>query len=147
MDEAGQDPAPAASPKTAGWILLVIGVLIMLLAADVIPQDSMPPNVPSPVLFVVGLVLASAALGVLVGLGTPVSQVLIGLSMFLMAFSFSWVAVAGDTEQMSGGIPFLPDWLNVYLGRIAFGAFAIVFFGIGVAAWLSAARLREDSGS
>lgn len=94
MDETGQDPAPAASPKTAGWVLLVIGVLVMLLAADVIPQDSMPPNVPSPVLFVV-----------------------------------------------------LPDWLNVYLGRIAFGAFAIVFFGIGVAAWLSAARLRQDSGS
>lgn len=109
-----------------------IGIALLLVGADVIPQRVFKPNFPSWMLIVLGLCLIAACVSVALGIGSPIGTRLIGVTLLLMALAFFWVALFADPRHMNGGIPFLPDQFNWFLGRAMFGLCALFFLWLGV---------------
>ena len=129
---------------TAGTVACV-GVAMVLLGVDIIPQDVMPLNVPSWVLVVLGLAVTLGGVSVFLRIGSPAATRLVGISLLLMALGFAWVALFGDPRYMRGGLPFLPDRYNWLLGRFAFSLCALLFLWMGVSA-LRHARHQPKEG-
>jgi len=133
--------------KTKKFITAVVvasvGIFLVLLGADIIPQRIFRPNVPSSMLVVVGLGLILPAIAVFIGIGSTTANRLIGLSMILIAVAFAWTALFGDPRHMEGGIPFIPGTMNWFIGRIVFGLVALFFLWVGVLA-LSHVKERND---
>lgn len=122
-----------------------VGTFLVLLGADIIPQRVFKPTVPSWMLVAIGVALILAATSVFFRIGSPAATRMIGVCMLLMALSFSWVAFFGDPRHMSGGIPFLPDQYNRFLGRFMFGLAALFWLWLGVAS-LRYAKLQPEGG-
>lgn len=142
-----QEQSSDPSPRQTFWVgvgTTAFGVALVLLAADVIPQRWWPPNVPSWVLAVVGLVCVFAGAAVLVGLGTPASSACVALSMLMMAIAFLWIAFFGSARHMSGGIPLLPKWLNVSIGRFVFALAGLGFLALAWSAWRWSRRQADE---
>ena len=118
---------------TAGAVVLV-GAGLVLLGADIIPQHLVKANVPNWLTVVLGLVLILAGASVFIGIGSPISTRLIGVSLLLMALAFAWVTLFGDPRHMVGGGPFIPDEYSRFFGRFAFGLIALLFLWLGVMA-------------
>lgn len=116
---------------TAG-VVACVGVVLLLIGIDVIPQRVVKPNVPGWVLVVIGLVPILAGGSVFLHVGSPVASRMVGVSLLLMALVFLWAALLTDPRHMSGGIPFFPDRCNWLLGRFAFGIVALFFAWAGV---------------
>jgi hypothetical protein len=144
MSETDETPPSEESKKRTIYIVGGIGVAIMLVALDIIPQRLLQPNVPSWVLFIVGLTIALVAGAALVGTGKLAGSLLLALAMLGMATAFLYIAFFGESRHMSGGIPFIPDWLNFSVGRIAFGLFGLLFLAIGVFAVRSTLKSDGD---
>jgi multisubunit Na+/H+ antiporter MnhB subunit len=143
-DEPEEKPTTPEQARFIGAAVGAIGLGLVLLALDIIPQRWWPPNVPPAVLFIIGVLLVSASAAVFSGLGTPASSFFVGVSMALMAMAFAWVAFLGEARHMSGGIPFLPRWLNVGLGRAVFGLASLAFLAVAVSAFRSAINPPEE---
>jgi hypothetical protein len=122
-----------------------VGAFLVLLGADIIPQRVFKPTVPSLVLVVIGLALILAGTSVFFRVGSPIANRMIGVCMLLMALPFFWVAFFGDPRHMSGGIPFLPDQYNRFLGRFMFGLGALFWLWLGVMA-LRHAKHQPEGG-
>lgn len=111
-----------------------VGASLVLLGADVIPQRVFKPTVPSWMLVVIGFALILAGMSVFFHVGSPIATRMIGVCMLFMALSFFWVAFFSDPRHMSGGIPFLPDQYNRFLGRIVFGLGGLFWLWLGILA-------------
>lgn len=125
-------------------VVTLVGVFLVLLGADIIPQHVFKPKVPSLVLGVIGLALILAGLSVFFRVGSMIANRMIGACLLLMALPFFWVAFFGNAQHMSGGIPFLPDKYNFLLGRIMFGFGAIFWLWLGVLAFRHAKDQTGD---
>ena len=62
---------------------------------------------------------------------------LAGMILAIMAIIGFWIAFAGDAERISGGMPFLSEDTNSFLGKVIFGA------GGALCAWLCYQAIRE----
>src|SRR5512141_1794827 len=108
-----------------------VGAFLVLLGADIIPQGVFKPTVPSWILVVIGLAVILAAMSIFVRVGSPIAAArMIGVCTFFMALSFFWVALFSDPRHMSGGIPFLPDQYNWFLGRFMFALGALFWLWV-----------------
>lgn len=115
-----------------GGVVACVGVVLLLIGIDVIPQRAVRPNVPGWVLLVLGLMMILVGGSVFLPVGSPVASRMVGVALLLMALIFLWVALLADPRHMSGGIPFIPHYCNSLLGRFAFGLVAFFFAWAGV---------------
>ncbi len=53
-------------------------------------------------------------------------SVLGNLIVLSFACITAWIALRGPAEQFSGGIPFLPDELDVKIARVMFGSCSVM---------------------
>jgi hypothetical protein len=106
------------------WIVLLIGIAVLLAGAAIVIQG-------------VGRANAAGDLPADAPRWMRIAQYLIGVALFaLFAMVGTWVALAGDARQFSGGVPLLGT-VNVSLARIVFGLGALICWlaviGYGIA--------------
>ncbi len=139
----GEPDRTRLSPRAAtalGAICIGLGLLIVLLAADVIPSDEKRFHAPRWVVSAAGLVfvLAGVALATASAPGAPEatgrttwrSFLLGGAIVGLMAAVFNWIAFGPGERRFSGGLalPFVSvsGPASEWTGRVAFGIGAVL---------------------
>ena len=128
-----------------GGEVACFGAALVLLGFDIIPQHVFEPNVPSWILVLLGFGLTLAGVSPYFRTGSPNSTRLVGGTCLLMALVFFWIAFFGDARHMSGGIPFVPNAYNVFLGRFMFSLGGLLWLWLGVSA-LRHAKHQPDEG-
>ena len=107
-------------------IAVALGAMIVMIALDVIPTDPDKVHAPDWVIVLAGAVFIFAGLAI----GFRTHELLVSVLGNLIVVSFAvvaaWVALAGSSDQFSGGIPFLPHAVNVKIARFMFGGGAIL---------------------
>lgn len=100
----------------------------MAIACDLVPYD--PANVHAPmwVVFLCGFAFVLSGLTILLGHHPKVNQLLAAILLISMGSIGAWIAVFAPPDGFLGGIPFLPDVLNVSLARWGFGGGALVLY-------------------
>lgn len=151
-----------ARPREILWIgigAVAAGLYLVLVGLDVLPVPGGPSNLHGPLWLVllIGLVVFLAGLAALIqrvgranaGGDLPadapqwmrVAQYLIGVALFaFFAMIGSWIALAGDSRQFSGGLPFVAAAINVAIARIMFGFGALICWLGAIAFAVSGAR-------
>lgn len=117
-----------------GLILLVIGSVLMLVGVGAIPEKLVQPQVPLWVLFLVGVMITFGGIAAFCKPGGAGVTFLAASILFLMGFTFGWIAFFADARGMSGGLPFLSQQVNQMMGKGIFGVVGLFFSGIGVVA-------------
>lgn len=109
-----------------GAITVSLGAMIVMIALDVIPTDPEKIHAPDWVLILAGAVFIFGGFAV----GFRARELLVSVlgNLIVMAFAViaAWVALAGSSDQFSGGIGFLPHAVNVKIARFMFGGGAIL---------------------
>jgi hypothetical protein len=140
--------AQTATPRQLlliGLGLLAGGLYLALVGFGLLPSPGGRRNLHAPlwIVLLIGLVVLLAGVAMLIQRaghandsgdlppGAPrwmrVASYLIGVTLFAgFALIGSWVALAGDASQFSGGIPFVGHTFNVSLARIMFGFGAVL---------------------
>ena len=114
-----------------GWALATIamGLYPIALSLDLLPgQDSL--NGPPWVGVLAGGVFVLAGIAMLAGPQARVTHVLAAVLLLSLAAIGGWIAVAASSAGFSGGVPFLPGWLNVSIARVMFGCGALICLGM-----------------
>lgn len=113
--------------------MLLIGVLLMLVAVDVIPTDEADFHAPRWVVFLCGLIFALPALAGFLPQYSSAARYLI--AVMLLCFGAVGVACGalGEEEEFSGGLPFVSKATNVWIARIVFISGGILCAGLSVA--------------
>jgi hypothetical protein len=132
----GAVPVPGGPKSLHGplWILLPVGLVFLLAGVAILLQGfgranesgELAPDAPRWMRSV---------------------QYLIGVTLFAcFGLVAGWIAFAGESQQFSGGVPFIGHSLNVTIARVMFGFGAIICWlaAIGLAA--SGARKLLDYG-
>ncbi len=109
-------------------IAIACGGFTLLVASGVLPAQS-AGNTPIWVVAVAGLVFVIG--GVMILLRHHSRALDLFAAVILAGFTSIgvWVAFYSPADGISGGIPFLPESMNVGLGRIMFGLGALICFG------------------
>lgn len=157
---AGPDSKPL-SPRAAavlGALCVAMGLLVVLVAADVIPTDAQGLHAPRWVISAGGLffVAAGVALATFSAPGAPEaagrttwrSVLLGGTVVGLLAAIFGWIAFGPGERRFGGGLagPFVSVGgpASEWSGRVAFGIGAVLM-GLFLI-WLLARGLRQRLG-
>ncbi|MEM6327406.1 MAG: hypothetical protein AAF791_09840 [Bacteroidota bacterium] len=115
-------------PRLLGVLIVGMGLFITGIGLGVVPVDPATVHAPMWVLAVCGIVFVLGGISVIAHDHRGV-QTAAGLTIVLaLGLVGGWVALFGDSAQMSGGLPFLPRSLNVALGRGLFGFGALICF-------------------
>lgn len=122
--------------------LIGIGLLIYAIAADVVKLDESSIHAPRWVLALMGGVFFTPGVMFLAEGYPRLQQLLTGAMLLSFAALGIWVALAGDPEQMSGGLFFLPRAANIGLGRVCFGLGGLLCLFLAV--WAAARGLRGE---
>ena len=151
-------PPQPVSPRTAvalGALCVGVGLLIILLAAGILPADERSFHAPHWVVGAAGLMFALMGVALVTGPapGTPAatgrttwrSLLLGGAVVGLMAAIFNWIAFGPGERRFGGGlaVPFvaISGRASEWSGRAAFGVAAVLldlFF-----LWVAARGLRD----
>lgn len=109
-------------------VAIACGGYILLAATGVLPAQT-ANNTPIWVLAMAGLVFFIA--GIMIFLRNYSRALDLFAAIVLASFTLiaAWISVHGSAEGFSGGIPFLPNDMNVSLARIMFGFGALLCFG------------------
>ena len=114
-----------------GWGMIIIGLLVVLIAAEVVPSQG---GAPQWVVAVSGIVFVIAGIMILRGRQSRHNSLLAAILLMGFAVLGVW-AVFAPAEGMSGGIPFLPRTANVVLGRWMFGTGALISAALAIYAF------------
>lgn len=112
--------------RLAGCLCVGVGLLPIALATGLIEPQPGTVHAPMWVIGVCGGVFVLAGLVILSGPGKKMNHVFAGLILLSFAAIAGWVALFGLADGFSGGIPFLPQALNVTIARWVFGAGSII---------------------
>ncbi len=153
-----QRPATPTELRLIGALASAIGLYFLLVGLGLLPVPGGPRNLHAPlwVVALAGLVFLLGGVAVLVNhlaganengdfpAGAPrwaeVARYLIGVVLFAsFALIGSFIALAGDSRQFSGGVPFLAG-LNVSIARIMFGFGALICWLATIGFAISGAR-------
>lgn len=130
--------------KTLGGLVFSgMGIMIVLMALDIIPMDEADKNAPDWVIIACGLVFFLAGVMIKVGDRGRWSDLLAGFLVLCFGLVGGWVSLFGSGENMSGGLAFLPWEANVSLARIVFGFGSLICLSISVYAFTRFFRGRE----
>lgn len=122
-----------------------IGVFFVLMGAGIIPIELQENEAPAWIITVCGVIFCVAAALTLRGQGAKFNQLLSAVLIALMGTIGAWVALFGDSGQMSGGINLLSDAGNITLGRVVFGLGALVCYAIAIHAFRLHLKERKAS--
>ncbi|NNC63152.1 MAG: hypothetical protein HKN84_00070 [Gammaproteobacteria bacterium] len=107
-------------------ITIGLGLMVVMIALDVIPYDPEKIHAPDWILILAGGVFIFGGLAV----GFRTNELLVSVLGNLIVASFAavaaWVALDGSSDQFSGGIPFVPHATNVKIARVMFGGGAVL---------------------
>jgi hypothetical protein len=131
--------------KRGAWILCLFvsgtGLLIVLVAAGIIPADERSFEAPRWVVGALGVTFVLTGLAmVTMPIGRPPApadqaspwSLLLGCAMVgLLALIFNWIAFGPGERRFSGGVALPPFWVSSsrigeWTGRLVFGAGAIL---------------------
>ena len=118
-----------------GWICIVLGSLVLLIAFGVIPVDPATVYAPYGILGLCGLVFVIAGIMLLMGENSKYNS--LGAAVILVCFALcgGWVALFASPESIEGGLPFLSKEVNGIIGKAVFGGGALISAGLSVYAW------------
>ena len=122
-----------------GIACVAIGCYPIAMALGVFPD--VEPNAPGWVVAGAGIVFVIAGLMILLATHTRANDLLAGVLLFIFGAMGVWVSIFSPDEGFSGGLPFLPDDLNIVLGRWLFGLGSIVTFAMCAWAFRRAFRV------
>lgn len=111
-----------------GWPVTGAGLAVIALALGLLPVKVSYLNVPQWILGMAGAVIVIAGLKMLLGEESRVNNLLAALLLTAMGVVGSWIGLFGSDEGFSGGMPFLPDAVNISLARGLFGIGALICF-------------------
>ena len=104
-----------------GLLFLAAGTGIMGMGLGVIPVDPATVHAPMWVLAVCGLVFVLGGVAVVGARWSRVREAA-GIGIVLaMGLIGGWVALFGDSDGFSGGVPFVSPEANVVIARVVFG--------------------------
>lgn len=112
-----------------------IGVMIMLMAFDIIPLGEADKNAPDWVILACGAIFFIAGIMIKTGDRGRWNDLLAGFLVLAFALVGGWVALLGAGEDFSGGLFLLSDSVNVTLARLMFGTGSLICFAISVYAF------------
>lgn len=118
--------AKKSSPAILGWVCLLLGIYLMLMALEWLPVEEGSVNAPLWVLALCGIVFICAGLMILLRQHKRLVDWLAALVCFSFAAVGCWVSLYAPAEGFSGGIPFLGQENNVVLARVVFAAGAVI---------------------
>lgn len=136
---------PARPPLWFGLAFVAAGLAIVGVAADVIAVDPSAVHAPRWVLGACGAVFALAGLAVLAPPGSAVGSAAAGVTVLAFGLIGGWVALFGSAEHFSGGLPFVPDAVNVAVARGLFGLGAVLCLALFV--WGTRRLARGEPGA
>ena len=113
-----------------GVLLLAIAIFIAAVSVGIIPLDESTINVPRWVLMIVSGTFALASVLVFVGQDSRAGDLIAGIVLLSMALIGGWISIFGSTQNLAGGLVFLPIEANIVLARALFGVGAILTLGI-----------------
>jgi hypothetical protein len=160
-----QQQATPREARVIGIVAAAAGLYFILIGLAVLPVPGGRANLHGPLwiallaggmFFFAGVAVLLQAIGKAnatgeLPAGAPLwlraAQYLLGVAMFAgFAIIGSWIALAGEAGQFSGGLPFLGA-LNISLARIAFGFGALICWAATIGYAVSGARKLFGRGS
>ncbi len=162
---SAEQQATPREGRVIGAVCAAVGLYFMAVGLSVLP----PPGESSPkdplwIAFVAGLVFLLGGAGILVQAYGKASaqgelpadaprwmravQYLILVAIFAsFALLGSYVAIGGDPQKFSGGIPFVGHGTNISIARVAFGIGAIICWLATIAAAVQGVRKVMSRGT
>ncbi|MDD4964960.1 MAG: hypothetical protein PHI11_13695 [Gallionella sp.] len=129
-----------------GWATLVVGLYPMAIACNLVPYDSANVHAPMWVVFLCGFVFVLNGMMILLGHHPKVNELLAAILLTSMGSIAAWIALFAPSVGFSGGIPFLPDVLNISLARWGFGGGALVLYGFAAYAIRRLLKMPKEAG-
>ncbi len=110
-------------------VAIACGGYALLAASSVIPVQ-LENDTPIWVLGLVGVIFVIA--GIMIFLRNYSRALDLFAAIMLASFTLisGWITFHASSEGFSGGIPFLPNDMNVSLSRVMFGIGTLLCFGI-----------------
>lgn len=111
-----------------GWLFIVTGLIIIALSLDLLPLDDSMFGAPRWVVGIAGAIFAITGLMILLGEKSKINNLLAACLLTGMGLVGGWVGLFGSDRDFSGGLPFLPDAVNISFARGLFGIGALICF-------------------
>ena len=118
-----------------GLVLASIGSAIMLAALGILPLDESKLHAPRLILGVAGLAFAAAGGATIFHRNKRLNALFAAIILACFARIGLWATLTSNTDNLSGGIPFVPKEINVFIGKGVFGfgvlcSFAIMLYAL-----------------
>lgn len=114
------------APLWLGYLFMGAGLYIVGISTGVIPAEESSFKAPRWVVLVVGAAFVFGGAAVTGREGSFFNDLMGSLIVFCLGVAVGWVSFFGSADGFSGGIPLLPDEINLGLARVLFGLGAIV---------------------
>ena len=127
--------SPSDNEKThpiLGWLCIGIGTAILLVAIGVLPVDPDSVHAPYPIVGLCGIVLVFGGSMILMGDRSRYNSLAAAGMLVCFALVGGWAALIASPESIEGGLPFLPQGINAFLGKIIFGSGAVLSAALSV---------------
>lgn len=112
----------------AAWLFLFTGMIFMLMGTGVIPFEPQAGEAPLWILTLSGGIFFTAGIMMRIGQRSAWNDLLAAVLLLLFGILGAWVAIQGEAEGFSGGIPLLGGAVNLLLARILFGSGSVICF-------------------
>jgi len=127
-------------------LMMIPGILIMLLALNVIPSADEKFSVPRWVVFICGLLFVAPGLAGLLPGGKRTARFVFSFMLACFGVVGGAVALLGDSTGFSGGIPFVSQETNVIIARWVFGGGALICIFFAGLVLYGKGKLSKNSG-
>lgn len=117
-------------PPWFGLPFVGAGLCIVGVAFGAVPVDPESVHAPPWVLAACGLVFVLGGVAVLAQRWPRIQSAAGGTVVLAMGLVGAWVALAGDSEPFSGGLPLVSPEANVAVARVVFGLGAAMCFAM-----------------
>ena len=109
-------------------VAIACGGYALLAASGVLPVQT-ANNTPVWVIGLVGVMFVIAGVMIFLRNYSRALDLFAALSLASFTLITGWITFHASSEGFSGGIPFLPNDMNVSLARVMFGLGALLCFG------------------
>lgn len=104
-----------------GWLFIGSGLAVIAIATDLLPTDDANFGAPRWLIGIAGSIFVIAGLMILLGEKSNINNFLAGCLLTGMGLVGGWVGIFGSDQGFSGGIPFVPETVNISIARGIFG--------------------------
>ncbi len=110
-------------------VVIACGGYALLAASSVIPVQ-LENDTPIWVLGLVGVIFVIAGIMILLRNYSRALDLFAAIMLASFTLISGWITFHASSEGFSGGVPFLPNDMNVSLARVMFGIGTLLCFGI-----------------